>query len=467
MKRSVILWSIAIFSITGCASFRPKSIAPDKQVAAFEARTLDNADLRKYLTTNLGHDMTPWPPKSWDFQMLTLAALYYHPDLDIARAKWGTAEAVIITAGQHPNPDIGFRPEYNSTTTGISPWILTPTLDIPLETAGKRGYRIDQAKHLSQAARLNIATVAWQVRSRLRVRAIDFYAANQAESSLLKQQVIREEVVKLLEQRLEYGEASQPDVTQERIALTQTQISLRDAQKQRAESRAQFADALGLPVSALVGVDLAFGFFDRTTVNIPSEEIRRRALLNRSDILGALSEYAASESALQLEIAKQYPDLHLGPGYSWDQGENKWSLGISITLPIFNQNQGPIAEAEARRKEAAARFTALQAQVIGEIDRALAGYRAAVQTLETADQLVESRKERQRSAQSMFNIGQTDRLEIRSADLELATAELSRFNALTVVQQSIGSLENAVQQPLNPPESISNVPEKNPRPSEE
>ena len=42
------------------------------------------------------------------------------------------------------------------------------TSDLPLETAGKRGHRIEAAGHLSESARLNIATVAWQVRSTLR-----------------------------------------------------------------------------------------------------------------------------------------------------------------------------------------------------------------------------------------------------------------------------------------------------------
>jgi broad specificity phosphatase PhoE len=30
------------------------------------------------------------------------------------------------------------------------------------------------------------------------------------------------------------------------------------------------------------------------------------------------------------EIAKQYPDIHLGPGYQYDQGVNKWTLGFSV-----------------------------------------------------------------------------------------------------------------------------------------
>ena len=101
---------------------------------------------------------------------------------------------------------------------------------------------------------------------------------------------------------------------------------------------------------------------------LPLVEIRRRALLQRTDVLSALAAYAASESALRLEIAKQFPDLRLSPGYNYDQGDNEWSLGLSVTIPVLNQNQGAIAEAEARRAEMAAEFNALQARVVNEVE---------------------------------------------------------------------------------------------------
>lgn len=451
--------------MAGCATFRPEPISPAQIAQDFEARTLDNAGLKEFLKANLGREITPWPPKSWDLQMLTLAAFYYHADLDVARAKWETAEAGVITAGGLPNPSLSFTPQYNASTTGgISPWTLGPAFDIPIETAGKRGYRIAQVTHLSEAARLNIAATAWQVRSRLRARLLDLYAANERASLLGKQQHDQEEIVKLLEQRLELGEASQPDVTQARISLQQTRLALREAQKQAADARVQVAGALGLSIEALDGVDLSFATFSRIPrVNdISPETVRREALFNRPDILRALSEYAASQSALQLEIAKQYPDIHLGPGYKWDQGDNKWSFGISLTLPVLNQNQGPIAEAEANRKQAAARFAALQVGVIGEIDRSMAAYGAALQKLATADALLAEQKKQLQSVEELFKAGGSDRVALGGARLELDAIELSRLDTLAAVQQSLGQVEDSVQRPIGPGEFPTNL-ETNPR----
>jgi len=266
-----------------------------------------------------------------------------------------------------------------------------------------------------------------------------------------------------MERRLAVGEVSQPDVTLAHISLDQVRVSLREVQKQSAVTRVQIANALGLPATALDAAQISFSFLDKLPLEFPSPEVRFQALLNRSDILGALIEYAATQSALQLEIAKQYPDIHLGPGYMYDQGQNKWSLGISVTLPVLNQNQGPIAEAEARRKGAEARFTALQAQVIGEVDSALNGYRGALSKLEVSDSLVSDKEKQLRSVQATFNVGEADRLALLGARLELVTTLLSCLNALIESQQSLGLLEDALQRPLDPLESFPIVPEAHSR----
>lgn len=464
----LILICVLTLLITGCVSFHPKPLSPSETASAFEARTLDNPGLKAFLEANLHHELTPWPLKSWDFSMLTLAAFYYHPDLDVARAKWGVAEAVVITAGGRPNPGLGLSPQFNAdAAAGISPWTLGFNLDIPIETAGKRGYRIAQVKHLSEAARLNIATTAWQVRSRLRASLLNLYAGKQAEPILKKQQAIQEEIVRLLEERLAVGEASQPDVTEAHISLNQARLLLLEVQKQHAEARVQLADAVGLPVDALNGFEIALDFLDRLPQNLPSRDMRRQALLNRPDILSALVEYAASQLALQLEIARQYPDIHLGPGYAWDQGDNKWSLSFSISLPVLNRNEGPIAETEARRKETAARFTALQARVIGEVDRTRVGYRATLQKLETVKALLSDREIQLQTLQAMFDIGETDRPALLGTQLELVSAEMARLDTWIKAQQSLGLLEDAVQLPFDDAGPMPSVPETDDRIKEE
>ncbi|MCX6922147.1 MAG: TolC family protein, partial [Verrucomicrobia bacterium] len=345
-----------------------------------DSRSLDNAGLKTFLETHLKRELTAWPATNWDFEMLTLAAFYYQPSLDVARAVWAEARAGVTTAGARPNPTLGFTPQYVFNPGSEPPWVATLNLDIPIETAGKRGSRVEQAKHLSESARLSIAATAWQVRSQLRIGVIELTSAMRREWLLRKQLSVQEQVVASLEQRRDAGVLASAELAPSRLLRQKLQLELSDAQRQQVEARAHVAETIGVPLGALKDVVVAYDLtsFPAELDRLTSSDVRRQALQRRPDVLAALADYAASESALKLEIAKQYPDIHLNTGYEYDQGLQKWGLlGFGVELPLLNRNEGPIAEAEARRKHAAANFEALQAHVIAEIDRAMVVYRVA------------------------------------------------------------------------------------------
>jgi outer membrane protein, heavy metal efflux system len=207
---------------------------------------------------------------------------------------------------------------------------------------------------------------------------------------------------------------------------------------------------MGVTVRALDGIALGFEAFARTPPALSALDVRHEALLNRPDILGALTTYEASQAALQLEIARQYPDIHLGPGYQMDQAENKWTLGLSAPLPLFNHNEGAIAAAEARREEAAARFTAIQSQAIEEIDRAVAAYQAALARVTDVDRIGADRQAGVRTAEAQFAAGDISRFDLGNLQLEVASSEAARLDARVNVQQALGRLEDAMQRPASP-----------------
>ncbi len=447
--RVLAVSALAAAVLGGCASFEPLPLSPSGTAAHYESRALDSSGLRAFMQKNRAGGIASWPLSQWDLDALVLAAFYYHPDLDLARARWQVAEAAIATAGMLPNPAVGLGVQRNADAPGgTSPWTLGWSFDVPVETAGKRGYRTDQARHLSEAARLAIAGTAWQVRSRLRAGLVDTQFAQQAQVLLLRQQSLQQNNVALLERRLILGMASQPEVTQARIALNRTTLALSENRKTRVEAQEKLAVALGVSDQSIAGIPISPDLFGSLPA-APVDAGRRAALLSRSDILIALAEYAASQSALQLEVARQYPDLHLGPGYTWDAGERKWSLGLSLALPIFNRNQGPIAEATALRAQAMANFNAVQARAIGEIDGAAAGYRAMLGELAAADALASEQGKRARGAMASFKAGETDKVALLGAQLEQVQVDLSRLDALAKTEQALGVLEDAMQRALN------------------
>lgn len=461
--------------LAGCASYHPGTVSPTDNASALDSRTLDDQRLQKFIELELDRSGKAGPPPAWDLSTLTLAAIYYHPDIAIAHAKLAGAEAGVITARQRPNPALSITNIFGQAVVagaipaGAAAITVGPVVDFLIETFGKREDRTAQAQHLADSARWDLATAGWQVRAHVRTTLLNLWAARQRLVLTHRQLDLQDQLVRLLEQRFAAGEASSVDVMLVRVARAQITFAVRNLEQTEAAARAELATALGIPVRALDGVDLSFDAFGHPPpipANPDTGKLRREALTRRTDVRASLQEYDAAQSALQLQIANQYPNITLSPGYNYDFGVNKYMLGLGTdSLPIFHQNQGPIAEALASRQQAAARFTALQARIIGAIDQAAAAYRAATRSVTTGDALLADDEHRERQIASQLRAGQVDRMTLVTAELGVAATALSRFDAVAQQRKAIGALEDALQQPLFNPGHWPVVPEQEQGPS--
>ena len=439
---------LAVLIAAGCTTYQPRPLAPTALAEHFEQRRLDDPGLQHYIARHLGAASSA--AGAWNLSTLTLAAFYFNPELDVARARWGSTKAAVVTAGQRPNPVLQLP--FGLTTNpaaGASPYLYGLALDIPIETAGKRGYRVAQAEQLSDAAQAQIGEVAWQVRARLRSALLDLYAADREAAILAREEALQQRILTLMQGRLAQGAASGPEVALVRAEWARTRIGTAQARSHAEAARAAIASAIGVPLAAVHGLAIDFGAFDHAAPDDLGAQARREALLNRADLRAALARYEASQAALQLEVARQYPDIHLGPGYTFDAGQNKFALTLSgIALPVFHRNEGPIGQAQARRKEAAAQFTALQAQAIVDTDQAVQAYHSAQALLALGDSLQADAERALHRAAQAFDAGQTDRLALLSAQGSVEASRLTRAQAWVTVQRAIGQSEDALQRPL-------------------
>lgn len=437
--------------LNGCARFQDRPLNPAASATHLETRHLSDAGLRDFIQSASGQ-RPEWPPKAWDIDRLTLATIYYHPDLALARAQAETTGAAIKTAAQRPNPSITITPTtVSNLATAATPWIFASTLNIPIETAGKRGFRIDKSKHLSNAAGLRITDTAWLLRGRLRTALLEAYAAKESERLIHQQFAIQQAMNQRIEQQVAIGEMGLLEVTRSHVALNQFKLNEDAARKRTAESKVALAAAVGVPVSGLAGIELDFGKLSTPPAlqAIPVAKLKAQALLTRPDVLAALADYDAAQSALQLEIANQYPNIQANPAYTWEMGEHRWSLGATaLQLPILHQNQGPIAEAEAKRAELAARFEALQMRIINDVDRAHAGVAAVLTKWDDAEKQIQFQQNNLQAIQNQLQAGEAEPLALLAAELELAVAEKAQLDVLIETQQALNVLEDTLRYPL-------------------
>jgi len=444
--RKQIVPLFGVFLLTGCAiqRYQPSPIVAGAIASKFESRSLADDGLRSFEEKNLNQPVL-WPPNTWNLQTLSLAGLYFNPTLDLARARLARADAAIITAGARPNPTLGISP-------GIpSPYLLTLDFAVPIETAGKRGYRVLSARNLDQAARLDLADSAWTVLSGVRLALLNYLLASRSLELLRSEEQVRADQVSILERILSSGEITRLDLDLARIEFSKTEVAMRTAEGQIAEAKAALAAALGIPVAGLQ--DAQFVWPDMDTPPSPESifpaEIQRDAVLNRLDVRRSLMQYAAAEADLQLEIAKQYPDINIGPGYTYEERHSFFTVGLSSAIPLFNRNQGPIAEAEARRKEAAAAFMQTQAQVVTKSERALAVYTAALRELAEAQSLHQLQEIQLQIVQQAIRAGADNRMSLDGVQIQVSVLARAGLDALGRAQRALGDLEDAVQRPLD------------------
>ncbi len=399
----------------GCAPrhYQAHPIVPAESASRLQVRSLADPGLESYIEANLGEAslgetslgrrISPWPPKKWDLRMLSLAALYFHPAMESARARLAEAEAAEVTAGARPNPTVGLSP-------GVpSPYLLNLDFSVPIETAGKRGHRIQSARSLSLAAQLDIADTAWRVRSAVRAALLKFLLASRTLDSLHTEEMFREDQVGMLEKRLAVGLIPRPEVDQARIELAKVKLASATAVGQLAAGWAALASALALPASALDGIDLAWAELDSppSAESLSPAAIQRNAVLNRLDVRRALAQYAAAEANLQLEIAKQHPDVQIGPGYTTRKATafSPWDYRRRFLSSMLAAADGSLRT--------------LQEQQVRRTERAV-------------------------------EAGEEDRLALSGVRIEQAVIARGRLDALARAQSALGELEDAVQRPLDP-----------------
>lgn len=446
----VVIATVISVQLVACSfqEYTPKPIDATQNAANFASKSFEDSQFQQFLIAQ-GYTSERLPIKLWQLDDLTYCALFFHPSLDVARAQWRSTQLAEQTAANKPLPTLNSHlARSDDPDPAKKPFALGLSIDIPIETANKRLIRIEQAQHLSQIAKLEIAQTAWQLRHEL-AQTLSNIQYNQQQISLLtKEKNLREAVVRLYQKRLSLGEASNIELSNAALHLQTSANALLSAQQEQRVLQSQLASHLGLPLNQVNKMTLAPIDERRYLSAIPSEETQATALLNRIDIRMALERYAVAETRLKLEIANQYPDLVVSPGYTYEFGDNVWSLGISSLLTLLNKNKTNITSATQLREVEAAQFEALQTKVIQDTNTARAQLMQATAELQNQQQLLVQQQAKTQRLARQFAAGETDRLTITYAELENVGAEKALALAGYQLNQALNQLENTMQKPI-------------------
>ncbi len=443
-RTASVLAVLVVLPLVSCATYRARPLHPEASARSLTERNLHDPRLLRFLAIEEHRAGSP----RWNLGTLTLVATYERPDMPLVAARLAEAKAGELTAAELPNPVLSFRPSYNTTTIAPSPWKVGPVVSFLIRSFAVRPALIARARARAAAAREAIAVTAWRLRGKVRAALVSLWSAERTERLSVTALAIARRSRTVVSQRFNAGMVSAADLTMATLAQERAQFAAAASHRRLRLARTRLATTIELPVSALDGVRLDLRGISRPQPPDRLGPLIHAALIRRPDVLAALARYRAAQANLRLEIARQYPSVNIGPGYRYDQGDNKFMLAVSLPLPILNQNQGPIARARAARRVAAEEFLSTQARVLGQIERARTDWKASNAELASARRVRASAADLLARRQAEFDAGEIGRLRLLGAEDAFVNAEQGALVASVHQREALGELESALYHPF-------------------
>jgi outer membrane protein TolC len=443
--------------LAGCQHYQATPLEPRGTAASFAAQRLDDPQLRQALAlmphgnmavSPLKPALEHWPLEHWNRAQLLTVALLRNPELAASRAAVDVALAQERAAARKIS-DLGLTLESEYARQESYRWLYGLGLALPLPT---RTHRLERqiAGLDSGIARWQYLDQTWSIRQEL-VDALHAWEGTRRRLAVLDRLTIAEQQLLTLERnRVQAGEDAPTLILPIDAARIDVDRQCADARTDLAAAQATVAKTLGLPPTALDGLQLdwpEWGDPPPADTAAASEQ----ALLSRSDLALAIQEYGVAEKRLELAIARQYPQWEFQPGYYWDHGIAKLPLDMGLRLP-FDGNRGEIATARAARELAARRMLALQADIYGHIAAAARAEQLDAVSVDTAQRALLAAR-RQASAEALgVQVGATGSDQSLAADIPVLRAELELLQARTQRQAARNHLEDVLHTPLSGPE---------------
>ncbi|MDA8430872.1 MAG: TolC family protein [Geobacteraceae bacterium] len=389
MKRWMIVPFMLMQGLSGCALYHPKPLAATPSFLERVPRLTVTAD--RLALPELGN--YPFnPDDGLDMTEVAILAVVNNPDLRTQRDGRGIARAQLLAAGVLPNPQV---------TAGLD----HPTTSGPgLMNAFALGLSYDFGALVTRPAALGAARAAvdkvdwgmlwqeWQVVQKARLLYIQITGQEKLYRTLQQYRALVAERYRRAAAALAEGNLTMDTVTANLTELQAVDSRLHELQRKNRQGRQD--------LNALAGVAPAVQLPLTGNAHLPhltAEQIAaalKRLPQRRPDLLALQAGYTSQEQLFRQAVLAQFPSLNLGLTRARDtSGIYTSGLGVTMTLPVFDRNQGSIAIARATRRQlydeyqarldAACSEVAALAEQIRLTDKQRAEVSAALPQLET------------------------------------------------------------------------------------
>ncbi|XAH25873.1 TolC family protein [Xylophilus sp. GW821-FHT01B05] len=360
-----------------------------------------------------------------------------NPTLAAERVRIDAARADLITAGTLPNPT--FSAARQRGTPG-EPSEREVAIEQPLPIFGQRGLRQENARlgiRTTQAQR--DAAVAETLRSAAKA-FVGLQIAQERERSWRAAEADFGLAARIVIGQVEAGARSRYERTRIEVETAAIASHTEELQAATAEAAAQLAVLVGMP-----GWRPAVAERPALPPVLPgTSALWLQAQERLPTVRAALAEEAQARQRIEVERREAWPVPAIGVGRLRD-GEGRHNIiGVSVTIPLFDRNQGPIARARAEADEQRLRREAVLREAEAELQRAADQYQRRRQLAERYErQAMALLPELRRMAQDAYTLGSGGILEFIDALQAVSERQTAYLDLLEAALQADLDLQAA------------------------
>lgn len=395
------------------------------------------------------------------FDELAQLALEHSKELQAAREAVRQAEARMEQSRLRPNPSLDVSKKTDAIFAGEGDGGFSVALAQPIELGGKRMNRIRVAEVEIEMSKAEVADAERQRVGRLRSAFVQALAASTRLQLFERLDRVNQQTVTVMNVRLRSGDASKLD---SRLLLAQTNR----LRAERVRTEGQLTELM-LEIRTIAGLppDVALVLkrpFQLVSVHQSEQELLARAFASRPDLKAAHLREALAEAGVDLARSQAVPNVAASVRYAREsvvkqfaiggqrrafERENVIEVGVSIPLPIFNREQGNIAEAASRSVQATHGREALERRVRQEVVTAFRRYENLRDSLDVwRTGVLNENQESLRIVQLAYNLGELRFIDIVNQQRLLLEAETTFLSTQADLDMAIAELELAVGSPL-------------------
>ncbi|HXP89008.1 MAG TPA: TolC family protein [Bryobacteraceae bacterium] len=362
-------------------------------------------------------------------------------------------QAQEITANLRPNPTLFTDWEYIPLPGvhpggGLGTYLHDSTegdvgLSYLFERGKKRQHRLQAAKDTTAVTRSTVVdnerTLAYQV-------AQLYYNVQLAKSTLeLANSDLKsfQTTVDISENQYKVGTISQNDYLQIKLQLATFQTNVEQAELARDQALSDLRQQLGYE-SVPSEYDIA-GPFEYVPLTVKIEDLQAKALANRPDLRAAVLGITAANSQYQLAKANGKQDVSVSANYSHVNAISAVTWSVSVPLPIFDRNQGNIAQTHAAITQAQEQQLQARGQVLDDVRDAYVGVQSNGRLVQIyRSGILDDAKLSRDISEYSYRRGATALLDFLVAQRNYDAIELAYRQALAAYLTSIEQLRQAV-----------------------